>query len=379
MMNRKWGRAMPNSPIGGVFEAAGFQFLDTPILQPADVFLDRSGDAIRRRLFMLTDPGGAEHCLRPELTIPLAREVIASGEISARIWSSGLVFRFGGDGRGEFVQAGLEHLGGAHPSADDAEIFALTSEACKILGSDVPVATPMATLGDLGIFHGILDTADVPDTWRERLRRHFWHADVFQDLLARLKGEAKPLDDENAGLMASIGGLSPEEATRAVHDILKLANIRPVGGRTVEEITARFLEKAQDASNETLAPNVAAAIEAVLALKTMANTAVDELALLAKTHGLNIDAALSNLADRHESLEKAGIDLGKARFAASFGRELEYYTGFVFDLHRGETKIAGGGRYNGLMQQLGASAPMTAVGSAIWVDRASGQMKGAAR
>ncbi len=356
---------MPDTPFGGVFEAAGFKFLDTPILQPADVFLDRSGDAIRRRLFMLTDPGGVEHCLRPELTIPVAREVIASGNKAARVWSSGLVFRYSTNG-GEFTQAGIEHIGGSSPAQDDAEVLALSLKACAALGVDAP----QVTLGDLGVFQGVLDAVDLPKAWRERLRRHFWHADVFQDLLARLKGDAKTSDDENAGLMASIGGLSQVEATQAVHDILKLANIRPVGGRSVEEITARFLEKAQDASSETLAPDVVKALEAFLALDTTADKAAEELSKLAMKFGLNIDTALAQLSARHEALATRGLNLSATRFAAAFGRELEYYTGFVFELHAGEVKLAGGGRYDGLMKQLGASQPLTAVGAAIWVERA---------
>jgi hypothetical protein len=40
------------------------------VLQPADIFLDRSGEEIRRRTFTLTDPSGRDLCLRPELTIP---------------------------------------------------------------------------------------------------------------------------------------------------------------------------------------------------------------------------------------------------------------------------------------------------------------------
>ncbi|MBN4046428.1 ATP phosphoribosyltransferase regulatory subunit [bacterium AH-315-P15] len=372
---------MADTSIGGVFEAAGFQRLDTPILQPADVFLDRSGDAIRRRLYMLTDPGGREHCLRPELTIPLARAVIEAGETTARVWSTGLVFRYGGPSRGpsggqgggEFTQVGLEHLGGRDAVTDDAEIFALIDTACGLDGAcDV-------RLGDLGVFQGVLNAVDLPAVWRARLRRHFWHAEVFQDLLARLKGERKIRGDENAGLLASIGVLSPVEATRAVHDILKLANIRPVGGRTVEEITARFLEKAQDASNEVVAPGVVKALEAFLRLETTAKDAAGELSKLAAKFGLDLGVALNRLEARHTALAARGLKLGAAHFATAFGRELEYYTGFVFELHAGGHKIAGGGRYDGLMEQLGAPQPITAVGGAIWPARLPKPAKGGAR
>ena len=70
-----------------VFEAAGCERVEPSVLQPADVFLDRSGEDIRRRLYMFTDPGGTELCLRPDLTIPTCRlflERAGNGETSKR-------------------------------------------------------------------------------------------------------------------------------------------------------------------------------------------------------------------------------------------------------------------------------------------------------
>ena len=56
-----------------VFEGQGFETIVPDILQPADVFLDRSGENIRSRTFVFTDPSGAELCLRPDLTVPTCR------------------------------------------------------------------------------------------------------------------------------------------------------------------------------------------------------------------------------------------------------------------------------------------------------------------
>src|SRR4051812_14246387 len=52
----------------GVFEAAGFDHIAPDIVQPADIFLDSSGEEIRARTYVFTDPAGAELCLRPDLT-----------------------------------------------------------------------------------------------------------------------------------------------------------------------------------------------------------------------------------------------------------------------------------------------------------------------
>ena len=57
---------------------AGYVQIDPPILQPAEPFLDLSGEDIRRRLFLTSDPNGRELCLRPDLTIPVSRAYLQS-------------------------------------------------------------------------------------------------------------------------------------------------------------------------------------------------------------------------------------------------------------------------------------------------------------
>src|ERR671914_659347 len=50
-----------------------------PALLPrAGPFLDLSGEDIRRRMYLTTDAEGHELCLRPDLTIPVARDYLAS-------------------------------------------------------------------------------------------------------------------------------------------------------------------------------------------------------------------------------------------------------------------------------------------------------------
>ena len=66
-----------------------------------------------------------------------------------------------------------------------------------------------------------------------------------------------------------------------------------------------------------------------------------------------------------------GIDLGKTRFSTAFGRGVDYYTGFEFELHEkgnGVEPLVAGGRYDGLMTRLGAAAPIPAVGFSVWVE-----------
>jgi ATP phosphoribosyltransferase regulatory subunit len=95
------------------------------------------------------------------------------------------------------------------------------------------------------------------------------------------------------------------------------------------------------------------------------------LRALAADAKLNITAAIDQFESRIGFMAARGIDIGKTRFATSFGRGLDYYTGFEFELHskgNGVEPLVAGGRYDGLMTQLGASSPIPAVGFSIWIE-----------
>ena len=62
-----------------LFAQKGFQRVEPAVLQPADVFVDLSGEDIRRRMFVTQDAAGAEFCLRPEYTIPVCLSHLSRG------------------------------------------------------------------------------------------------------------------------------------------------------------------------------------------------------------------------------------------------------------------------------------------------------------
>ena len=56
----------------------------------------------------------------------------------------------------------------------------------------------------------------------------------------------------------------------------------------------------------------------------------------------------------------------KTIFSTNFGRNIEYYTGIVFEIYNSSKKeIARGGRYDGLLKSLGSKKNISAVGAAI--------------
>ncbi len=55
-----------------LFSFKGYERVAPAFIQPASLFLDRIGEALRARTYIFTDPNGEELCLRPTY-IPVAR------------------------------------------------------------------------------------------------------------------------------------------------------------------------------------------------------------------------------------------------------------------------------------------------------------------
>jgi ATP phosphoribosyltransferase regulatory subunit len=353
-----------------VFVGRGYARAEPSVLQPAEIFLDRSGEEIRRRTFLLTDPSGRELCLRPDLTIPVCRlHVTSGGAYPARLCYNGLAFRHQPaepDRPTQFYQAGAELLGVEDRTNADIEIATVAIEALRAAG----LAEFEMKIGDLGLFSALIDALDVPPQWRGRLKRHFWRAGYFEALLDRLSnGNASGAQR----LLAHLGTLSENDAKPAFEGLLDLLGEAPHGARTREEIVERLMEQAADATAVRLDTRVAKLIADVLAVSGPAPQALDQIRALTKAAGVALDAPLAAMQTRLAALAKLNIDPSRIAFAARFGRNMEYYTGFVFELWsrdaEGAVQVAGGGRYDRLLENFGATAGTPAIGCAIRTER----------
>lgn len=353
-----------------VFAARGYGRHEPSVLQPADIFLDRSGEEIRRRTFTLTELSGRELCLRPDLTIPICRHAVDSGaRLPARICYHGLAFRHQPnqpERPTQFYQAGVELLGLTDRAAGDREILTIAVEAVRAAGlKDFTIK-----IGDLALFGALVDALDVPQQWRARLKRHFWRAGYFEALLARMTNGAA---SDQQRLLGSLGGLTGAESRAAIEGLMDMVADAPQGARTREEIVERLMEQAADAAALRLDPKIADVITKLLAVSGSAESAIAEVRRLTGDAGIRLDAPLKAMEDRLRALADLGVAPGQVSFAARFGRNMEYYTGFVFELWAGDgegpVQIAGGGRYDSLLETLGAVKAAPAVGAAIRTER----------
>jgi ATP phosphoribosyltransferase regulatory subunit len=359
-------------------QRSGYALLDPPILQPAGLFLDLLGEDMRRRAFITSDAEGREFCLRPDFTIPVSLHHLESskaGAVGAYAYR-GPVFRFRADGPSEFLQAGFENYGRTDKPAADAEMLAVAVEAAAGLG----LRNPEIRMGDAGIVTAMLDALDLPPVWRRRLMSDLRRSKDLDEDLARL-GSTAPKNGAAAyaGFLAALEGSDPGSARAAVADLLSIAGIQPIGGRSVDEIADRFLEQAALSSGLGVDADKVAITRQIFTVSGDPDTASAALRAIAGEAKLDLGAALDAYDERTGFFAARGIDIGAIQFATGFGRRLDYYTGFVFELHDPAEPDAqarvGGGRYDQLMSQLGSAQPVPAVGCSIRLDRFAGDAR----
>ena len=353
------------------YERAGYARVAPAILQPAEPFLDLSGEDIRRRMFLTTDPDGNELCLRPDLTIPVSRDYLASGAAgeAAGFCYLGPVFRHRGEAPAEFVQAGIESFGRHDTAAADAEMVALGLQTTTHYG----IATPQIRMGDVGLFAALIAALDLAPAWKRRLVKDFNRAGSLAHDLDQLVSDAMIERPDYQGVLAALAGSDPKAAHALVTDLLSIAGINAVGGRSIGEVADRFLEQAALGASSGLPRATRALIEEFLAVSGDPDEAADALRTLASENELDLSAALDLFESRTGFLAGQGVDVSRIKFSTAFGRGLDYYTGFVFELHDGAQRLdrhlVAGGRYDNLLSRLGAVEPIPAVGFSVWIDR----------
>ncbi|MGO9547815.1 MAG: ATP phosphoribosyltransferase regulatory subunit [Rhodomicrobium sp.] len=350
-----------------LFAGTGYERVAPAFIQPASLFLDRIGEALRARTYVFTDPNGEELCLRPEMTIPVARVFLEREDVRAggKFCYNGPAFRMQ-EGKPdprrprEFRQAGIEYFGEPGPAAD-LEVLTLTVEAVRRSG-----AGPFTIkTGHIGLFTALLNALAMPQRWRERLARSFWRPAVFARELATL---SQPHDGHPLPL--SVEAFTPDGLLKH----LDSRGIAFIGQRRLGEIVRRLQEKAADARESPLSEETVQLIENYLRISGDISASLDTIeALFAKA---KLEGAGEDLAKTQELVSGLKAETGAETivFDAGFGRHFEYYTGMVFQIEiEGEGaagQIAGGGRYDGLIHALsGGQRNVPAVGAAVHTER----------
>ena len=120
----------------------GYRMVDTPMLEPTELFLRKSGGELASQMYSFVEPGGHRVSLRPEFTSAVIRLFIDRSEaavLPVRWCYAGPVFRHDARGAAEsprqFTQVGAELIGAAGPYAD-AEVMGLACQGLTGVGLD---------------------------------------------------------------------------------------------------------------------------------------------------------------------------------------------------------------------------------------------------
>ena len=306
------------------------------------------------------------------------------GDAAGRYCYNGPAFRFQPDGGDhthprEFHQAGIEHFGASNAAQAEAEILALILEGLRQVGLD----NVTVRIGDLGIFDALLEALDMPSRWRQRLRAQFWRPASFRAELEELSSRpAAGLEGLPEDLVQAVAAAKNGRVEAAVAEYLDRHDIDIIGERSLSEIAANLHAVVEDAAAEALAGETRDLIEAYLGVSAPARAAGARMRDLMQASGTNLSGPLDAYDKRIKQFVSAGIDVGQLTFSAEFGRSLEYYTGFVFEvLAPGldeSSPVAGGGRYDKLMRMVGATVDVAAVGAMIHTERLLSAVEGRA-
>lgn len=361
------------------FELYGYEPMVLPVFERADIFLQRSGEEIRSRMYILRDPKGSEICLRPEMTISAARaflERMSARRLPVRLCYQGDIFRYDRIREGryrQFLQAGVECIGVENRIAADIEAVMLALEAVRKAG----VTDFRLLLADLELATEFIKSLPAPQSVRTRLLENFWRREAFDHLLKRLAGSTPQsqtgqdsVPQELAEILSTLG----ENASQLlVRQILSLFVEKSIGQRDLDEIAERFLQRFTRGEGLRLPQDCFEAMREYLNIKAEPDASLQRYEKLLQKIGATPGPAFESLQRRVEWLKKEGVMPPTVQLDLGFRRGIEYYTGFIFEIHCDQlgsvSQICGGGRYDRLLSALGSPRPLPAVGFAIGVDR----------
>jgi len=332
-------------------KAKGFKYIELDSVIETNHIVERSGESFRRFIFSFNDQNGNELCLRPDLTIASClRYLNEKIKGTAKVHYYGQAFRKNLNKTDPIIrnQIGFEIIGSKNEKKDDKQIVETSLKSL----SKFNYSSGNLVIGNVEIFKLLLNKLDIPKRWRLRLQRHFWRESYFNDLLKRL--------ETNSDVDPTIVEIDKKKYQR----MLKGNQSRQIAGRTVNEILVRFNNKIKDPRRAKKGRNVSKVIKEFLKINCPIDQAAKELNIFFKKNKINLRVQKDYFPIAKNKYAKLNI-----RFSASFGRQLEYYTGMVFKIDiKSKSKkinIINGGRYDNLIADLGSSKIIPAVGAAI--------------
>ena len=332
-------------------KSKGFKYIDLPSVIEANHIVQRSGENFRKFIFSFIDQNGSELCLRPDLTIASCLRYLEKNlKGKEKIFYSGQAYRKSQNKKDSIIrdQVGFEIIGSKDEKNDDKEIINTSLKSLQ----NIKYTSGTLTIGNVEIFNLLISKLDIPKRWKLRLSRHFWREKYFNDLLKRL--------ETNSDVDPTIVEIDKKRYFKMLKEDLS----KVIAGRSIDEILKRFDNKIRDPRGTKKGENVSKIIKEFLKIKCPIDKAASELNKFFKKNKINLVVDQKYFPISNNKISKLNVV-----FSASFGRQLEYYTGMVFKIDiNSKSKnrnIINGGRYDKLISDLGAKNQVAAVGAAL--------------
>jgi histidyl-tRNA synthetase len=346
----------------------GYDLVETPLLEPTEIFLRKSGGELASRMYTFLEPGGRRASLRPEFTSAIIRHYLEKIQYQGsdqplrppvRLQYAGPVFRYDHDNLNvprEFVQVGAELIGASGPRAE-GEIVALSCEPLRSQGLD----GIQLIIGHLGVIHALLKEFQLSE------RALLFLMESLTDLR-----EGKPGFQRVQNRAKRLKLYSGDSLSENFLELEQIIPDAPVGVRTRDDIIARLRRK-QQAGEVSDGLEVALEFVAKIAqIRGPSQKALRDVKTLVEKFGLTLDA-LKPLEATLQTLELHQLNEIEVILDLGLAPGIAYYTGMVFDVRAaspsGNISVGAGGRYDGLARALGAEGEVPALGFAWNLDR----------
>lgn len=334
----------------------GYQLIEIPIIQRANLFLTKAGDRIAERLLTL-EHNDTTLALRPEFTASAAHHYITQGFEQPMRWQfNGSIF-FQDAHQHQQHSIGAELIGLSGELAE-AEIIAMAVQGVIDLG----ISDWTLVIGHVGLMRQLLSQFNL-----DQRTQHF----ILNNRKVILS-QPELLNNYLNGVTPIFRGVSAlsQDDTQELLDILlntSRANMT-MGGRTRHEIARRLLRKRQQIAQQEQIVSAIAFLEKWCAIRAPITQAMQAIEPFVQHDPIAKDIyhywqTVINL------LEATGIERDKIIIQPDLARSWDYYTGSVFELYANDhIQIAGGGRYDELPRLIGSERDIPAVGFAYYAD-----------
>ena len=327
------------------FKSNGFVLSEPDVLLDSEHIIQRSGENFKRSMLTFENEDGKIMCLRPDLTVASCIKFLEK-QSNSKIYYSGQAYRRNNKKGSDLIneQLGIEILGSKNQLKDDLKVIkTILNSAKKIKRKKIQIK-----VGDIGLFKKLINSLDMPERWKLRLRRHFWRPKYFEELLKRLEKNS------------DIDSVTFSTDRKRFYEMKKMDQEKVIAGRSVSEILKRFDKKIKDPRSFNEGKKIVKIIRSFLKINCQLSKLDKKLLDFAIKNSLK-----KNIFKGFKSIQNLKKLKHEVKFITNFGRDIEYYTGIVFEIFSGTKEIARGGRYDGLLKSLGAKKNIPAVGAAI--------------